>query len=323
MNRVRRGLISLAVLSALGGTAAEGQNPAEGFDLSVRSLRPSGQPIVPAFEGWYRLTDGSYRLCFGYWSANTVAAVDIPIGPDNSIEPSEYNGQQPTHFRPVPVTGSRRHYCVFSIRVPADFGDQRVIWTLRFQKPDRSYNEFSAEGHLGSTAYLLDEPDSPSRATGFDLLRQETGITDYSQIKPEDLETWMNFDPGQTQGSIAPVMRFVQPAGPEGRGRDGITAGPVRASVGQPVTLSVFVDAPDERPARWWVGWSKFQGPGDVSFSQYEMVADYRYENRATTRATFTEPGTYTILVQALENIQSWERQCCWTNGYVRVEVTR
>ena len=61
--------------------------------------------------------------------------------------------------------------------------------------------------------------------------------------------------------------------------------------MGSPLTLSVFVDAPDGRPARWWVGWAKFTGPGEVAFSQYEMLADYRYDNRATTTVTFSEPG--------------------------------
>jgi len=307
----------LFVCLASGVAPIEGQNPAEKYDFSVRTLRPSGQPVIPAFEGWYQEPDGSYRLCFGYWSANTEEAVDIPVGPDNFIEPSRYNGVQPTHFLPVPITGSRRHYCVFTVSVPRDFGDQRVVWTLRFRGQD-----FSVPGHLTSTAYSLDEPDSPSRAAGFEIIRRETGVTDYSQITEANRDAWLNFDPGQTQGSIAPVLRFVQPSGPEGRGRNGISAGPVRVAVGEPLSLSVFVDAPDARPARWWVGWSKYQGPGDVTFSQTEMEADYRYENRATTAARFSEPGEYTVLVQAIENIQSWERQCCWTNGYVRVEVT-
>jgi len=101
-----------------------------------------------------------------------------------------------------------------------------------------------------------------------------------------------------------------------------MTAGPVTVAVGNPLTLSVFVDDPDGRPARWWVGWTKYKGPGEASFSQHEMVADYRYDNLATTSVTFGEPGDYVVLVQSIENIQSFERQCCWTNGYVEVTVT-
>ena len=43
----------------------------------------------------------------------------------------------------------------------------------------------------------------------------------------------------------------------------------------------------------------------------------------ATTTATFNEPGRYVIALQAIESIQSFERFCCWTNGYVEVTVAR
>lgn len=310
------GIVGTAFL-AVGPLSAQAQNPTEGYDWSARALRPSGQPIVPSFEGWYQEPDGSYRLCFGYWSGNTEEEVDIPLGPDNFLEPSEFDGGQPTHFMPVPRTGYRKHYCVFTVNVPEDFGNQDVVWTLRFRG-----NELSVPGRLTASAYMLDEPDSSSRAAAWGFLAEEEGIESYDQITEEDLPTWLDFNPGQAQGSIAPVMRWVEPAGPEGRGRNGVTAGPVTAGVGEPLTLSVVVDEPAGRPARWWVAWAKFSGPGDASFSQLEMLADYRYENRATTTVTFSEPGNYVVLVQAIENIQSFERQCCWTNGYVRVTVT-
>ncbi len=305
----------VAGLLAESRTPIEGQIPTEGW--SARTLRTFGQPVIPAFEGWYQEPDGTYRLCFGYWSGNTQEALDIPLGPDNFIEPSEFDGGQPTYFMPVPATGYRKRYCVFTVNVPEDFGARRVVWTLRVRG-----EAYSVPGHLMSTAYLLDEPDAPSRALAWERLARETGIDDYDDIAEEDLATWLGFNPGQAQGSIAPVLRFIEPTGAEGRGRSGITAGPVRVAVGNPLTLSVFVDAPDGRPARWWVGWSKHQGPGEATFSQHEMEADYRYDNRATTTVTFNEPGDYVVLVQSIENIQSFERQCCWTNGYVEVTVT-
>lgn len=305
-----------AALFAATGAPVEGQYPWEGFDWSARTLRTAGAPVIPSFEGWYQEPEGTYRLCFGYWSGNTVAEVDIPLGPDNFIEPSEFDGGQPTHFMPVPRTGYRKHYCVHSIQVPEDFGNRRVVWTLRVGD-----NEYSAPGHLMSSAYMLDEPDSESRAAAWGFLAEEEGVTDYAEIAEDD-PTWLDFNPGQAQGSIAPVVRWIEPEGPEGRGRAGLYAGPVTVAVGAPLTLSVFVDEPNGRPARWWVGWAKYSGPGNARFSQYEMLADYRYDNRATTMVTFSEPGEYVVIAQAIENIQSFERQCCWTNGYVRVTVT-
>jgi hypothetical protein len=44
------------------------------------------------------------------------AELDIPIGPDNSIEPGGPDYGQPTHF----LTG--RQYGMFAILVPKDFG---------------------------------------------------------------------------------------------------------------------------------------------------------------------------------------------------------
>ena len=83
--------------------------------------------------------------------------VDIPLGPDNFIEPAELDGRQPTHFDPVPAAGYRRHFCVFSVTVPEDFGGGRVVWTLRSRG-----ETVSAPGRL-IPSYVLDEPDAGAR----------------------------------------------------------------------------------------------------------------------------------------------------------------
>jgi hypothetical protein len=317
------GALVVAVLIGI-EAPLEAQSPWEGYDWSARTLRTSGAPVIPSFEGWYQEPEGTYRLCFGYWSGNTVAEMDIPLGPDNFIEPKEFDGGQPTHFMPVPPTGYRKHYCVHSIQVPANFGTGRVVWTLRVGD-----FEYSAPGHLTSPAYILDEPDSESRELAWALLAGDMGVDitgangeiDYSAIAEDDPD-WIDYNPGQAQGATAPLVRWIQPEGAEGRGRVGVEAGPVTVPVGDSLTLSVFVDERNGRPARWWVGWSMYSGPGEVQFSQYEMLADYRYDNLATTTVTFSEPGDYVVIMQAAENIQTFERQCCWTNAYARVTVT-
>ena len=62
-------------------------------------------------------------------SATTTAiarpSVDIPIGPDNRIEPGGPDYGQPTHFEP-----SQQHG-VFAIKVPATFGATKLTWTLK------------------------------------------------------------------------------------------------------------------------------------------------------------------------------------------------
>ena len=131
--------------------------PLEERVFNEQLLRPAGQPVVPLFEGWYPNDDGTHGICFGYFNLNTEEALDIPIGPNNYIEPAEYNGLQPTHFDPVPAAGYRRHFCVFSATVASDFGDGRVVWTLKMGGED-----LSTPGKL-IPPYVLDEPHAGAR----------------------------------------------------------------------------------------------------------------------------------------------------------------
>ena len=54
--------------------------------------------FVPIFNGWIKNEDGSVRLIFGFANRNKEEIVDVPIGSNNFIEPSQFNGVQPTHF---------------------------------------------------------------------------------------------------------------------------------------------------------------------------------------------------------------------------------
>ena len=83
-----------------------------------------GQSITGAFEGWFKNSDGSFSLLLGYYNRNQKQEIDIPIGPDNRIEPGGPDRGQPTHF----LTG--RQWGLFVVRVPADFGDNKITWTL-------------------------------------------------------------------------------------------------------------------------------------------------------------------------------------------------
>jgi hypothetical protein len=84
----------------------------------------SGQPLEPAYEGWMRNADGSYTLYFGYMNTNWQQEFHIPIGPDNRFEPGNPDQGQPTHFYP------RRNPFLFTVTVPADFGEKELVWTV-------------------------------------------------------------------------------------------------------------------------------------------------------------------------------------------------
>lgn len=125
--------VFVALCGVLCGAAwlvAEGEGQRGGTSQAMegqRGLPPpiirNGNAIFPALEGWFRNADGTTTLLVGYYNRNE-SALDIPIGPNNHIDPGGPDLSQPTHFLP------RRQYGVFSITVPRDFGSKRLTWTL-------------------------------------------------------------------------------------------------------------------------------------------------------------------------------------------------
>ena len=94
-----------------------------------------GQNVSPAYEGWEQDEDGSRYFMFGYMSRNWEEEVDVPAGPDNSIEPGGPDQGQPTHFLP------RRNRFVFRVPIPDGFDeDDEMVWTLTTAgKTERAY----------------------------------------------------------------------------------------------------------------------------------------------------------------------------------------
>src|SRR5687768_1015973 len=90
----------------------------------MRSSYSSGQNVAPAFEGWEENADGSFSFVFGYMNRNWEEELNVPAGAENSFSPGPADRGQPTHFLP------RRNRFVFKVRVPADFGNKELVWTL-------------------------------------------------------------------------------------------------------------------------------------------------------------------------------------------------
>ncbi len=191
-------LVGLAGSSPLAAQVSRIPSP-----LNENPLRPRGQTVIPVYDGWFENPEGSFTMCFGYFSLNTEQSLDIALGPENRIEPPEYDGTQPTHFDPVPaptLTRSyRHHWCVFSVTVPNDFGTRDVVWTLTTQG-----DELAATGSLVPT-YILDEPTSSGR------------------------------------GAVAPFMSLEED-GPELQGRRGLFAGPRTVRANEPLALTAWIE---------------------------------------------------------------------------------
>ena len=117
----RLGAGLLGLLLAAPPLAGAQPNP---YNLKYRT----GQTVQPIFEGWSRKADGGFTMHFGYFNRNFVEEVHVPVGPDNHFDdPDLPDAGQPTFFYP------RANRRVFSIDVPSDFGDRRLVWNLTTQ----------------------------------------------------------------------------------------------------------------------------------------------------------------------------------------------
>jgi len=285
--RVARTLLAALILVAMQAAAA-GPVHAQQRRLPLAPVLPKGDEVAPFFEGWYRNDDGTFTLSFGFFNLNTEQVLDIPVGPNNSIEPAEFDGMQPTHFPVRP----RRDRGVFHVTVPASYedGEQAVVWTI------------TANGWTNST---------PGRV-GIPALQLDYGP--------------------RAMGSVPPVVRLTAD-GPAGQHIQGVWGEPRTATVGAPLTLTVWTEevsvrAPDDmvnEVVDVGLSWFKHQGPaGQVMVDPRRVVVEGG-TGEATASVVFSEPGEYVLRAR----VDNWDAndstggdQCCWTNAYVRVTVT-
>jgi hypothetical protein len=270
---------------------APSQAHAQGSVIPLEPPHDAGTSVTGAFEGWFKNPDGTFSLLLGYYNRNRNQEVDIPIGPNNHIDPGGPDRGQPTHF----VTG--RGWGVFAITVPANFKGQ-VIWTLSVNgqttaipahlKPEYEVSPFT-EAAVGNTPPVLSfEEKGPSAQGPLGLAMERSA----SVGVPLRLTAWVSDDAKFTSNSGARPKNLPLP-----------------------VTLR----------------WTMFRGPARVLFSTDRPVvekferAGAAFAGMATTAVTFSQPGEYVLHVVA--NDYSGEGgsgfQCCWTNGYVKVTVGR
>jgi hypothetical protein len=261
--------------------------------LPLEPVHEAGASITGAFEGWFKNADGSFSLLLGYFNRNSKQEIDLPVGPDNRIEPGGPDRGQPTHF----LTG--RQWGLYTVRVPADFGSQKLTWTIAANgqtmvipvslHPDYEISPL-IEAAVGNTPPVLRFEEKGASVQG------PAGMTVSRTTKvgtPLSLTVWVQDDAKLTTSS-----------------------GAAPKNLGSPVTLR----------------WSKFRGPGAVAFAnarpELEKLAGGTpgtpFSGKATTTATFSAPGDYVLHLAV--NDYSGEGgqgfQCCWTNGQVKVSVT-
>src|SRR5215831_14236425 len=117
-SRDRKGAVPLITAAILLASFAPAQS------LPMEPVHDSGQSITGAFEGWFQNPDGSFSLLVGYFNRNSKQTLEIPVGPNNHIDPGGPDMGQPTTFLP------KRQWGVFTIKVPKDFGEKKFVWTI-------------------------------------------------------------------------------------------------------------------------------------------------------------------------------------------------
>jgi hypothetical protein len=117
-------IIAAIAVSGLVGAGQQVPMPPNTPRPPMAPTTNSGMSVTPGLEGWFRNADGTSTILIGYMNRNQDQVLDIPIGPNNHIDPGGPDLGQPTHF------DKGREYGVFSITVPKDFGTKRYVWTL-------------------------------------------------------------------------------------------------------------------------------------------------------------------------------------------------
>jgi len=277
------------------GQAPQGasQTPAE-WPLS-NAVRERGSSVTGAYEGWFYDKDGSINLLVGYFNRNTKQELDIPVGPNNRVEPGGPDMGQPTHF----LAG--RQWGVFTIKVPKDFGSKKLAWTIvangqtnvitLHTKPEWIVEPFEDPANRNTPPVLKFAAD------GSGVNGPPSGIAAaYSTTvgTPLTLTVWAS-DEG-------PKMNVPDEPPPSARGRG---------------------DAPPPAPPIS-VHWSVMRGTAAaVKFDNPKPKVELDNGGKTTVTATFSEPGDYLLRVQANDSTGEGGGgfQCCWTNAHVKVAV--
>jgi hypothetical protein len=257
--------------------------------------RAFGASITGAFEGWFYNPDGSRAFLVGYYNRNSQQELDVPVGPNNRIEPGGPDVGQPTHFLPG------RQWGMFVVPAPKEFKPaDSYTWTIVANgqstsiplrlNPDYVMSPFK-EIAVGNTPPVLRFEPTGSGIQG-PLANLATAPTRSASVAaPLPLTLWATDDMKYTSGSNAPPAAT----------RTAVT-----------------------------VRWSKYRGPGAVTFDKARPEFEKQqgsapFSGKATATARFSEPGDYVL--HATGNDFSGDGGggfgCCWSTALLKVSVAK
>lgn len=323
-----KGRTTAAVLIAAGlwvmATPSGAQLPRA--PLVLEPLGGRGEAIFPAFEGWGPDKTGENLLLLGYYNRNKDQELVIPIGPDNRIEPNGPDYGQPTFF----YTG--RQHGVFAIKVPKNFGNTRLTWSLTangqtstisfWLNPKYWIDFYKHQANRNEPPVIRLTRDGPTM-TGppVEIAQDVSGVVG----RPVPLTVWASDVPTQEREEEAELAARARAVSPAARAPDSVAIiGGQVIGGGRAGGASEAARTP---PPDITVNWRKHRGPGDVTFAQGRIpLVTKRDPNvflEASTTATFSAPGEYVVRAQVNDTSGDGGggEQCCWTTALVRVTV--
>lgn len=337
MKAYRVAVVVFATVIAAGSWVSVGrgqqQIPSISSQLPGAPLSAQGEAVYPAVEGWGPNKDGDNVIMVGYYNRNRDQVIDIPIGPNNRIEPGGPDFGQPTHFEPG------RHYGVIGIKVPKDFGNKKLTWTI------------VANGHTSTVQLSLNPPywvdfyQNPSTGNTPPVVRLAANGPAFSGPpfgiatsltatvnQPLELKAWVadkpqTYDPEE---GLPAASRTNRPAGgaARARGRGAAPAAPNFDLSGAAQT-GPRRGAPGEGGARPDVSlaWKLHRGPAPIKVAdaviRMDNAGDINKVHEAKTMVTFSQPGEYVLRGQANDETGDGGGGdlCCWTDVLVKVTV--
>jgi hypothetical protein len=267
-----------------------------------------GQSISPAYEGWWQNDDDSFTMFFGYMNSNWEEEFDVAVGPDNHIDPGGPEQGQPTHFYP------RRNMFLFTLRVPKDFGDKELVWTLvTHGKTERAFASLKAD-YLLNKQTIGTEVGANMSGLGDELLTNEFPVLSVEGDSRRSARV------GQPLTLAARVTDDGIPSGARQTRAParGTTAGRGSAAAPDQGRPRLNYRPPSQTvpatPNGVWLSWIVYRGPRRVSFTPVQLKTwqDTRtYANspwsppyimptapadgKWVVQAIFDEPGTYML----------------------------
>jgi hypothetical protein len=254
----------------------------------------AGASITGAFEGWYYNEDGSRTFLVGYYNRNWTAGTRHPD-----------RAQQPDR------AGRSRHGAADAFPHRPPVGHVHHRRAEGFQAEDKFVWTIVANGQTTQIPFRL-HPDYV--------------MSPFKEI---------------AVGNTPPVIRFEQ----AGKGLQGpratlATAPEQTATVSAPLTLTAWINddlkytsgtsaPPSASRAPVTVRWSKYRGPGAVTFDKPRPAVEKvdagegAFSGRAITTAKFAAAGDYVL--HLIANDYSGDGGggfgCCWTTAQVKVAV--